>query len=1249
MHGTIALFVVITILRLAYSDYESTIFIFSSNSSQCSSPAVHIDNFTLQNSTEIEFCEAVVGLNRTLTVKNKAHIKLSGGTIFTCLNSAGFVFEHVENLTILGITIINCGVVYHGSAFLNQTSVFLLNCALVNIVNVSALNSVDVDLYMLNSREVTITESKFSRKRINSNVVPKSRVRVNFENVLPNYLFTKSNNIVFVNCTFGDESLVFKGVKDCSRTHSKEEEVGGGLVVVLGQNATNISVKIQNCTFQNFYTSHGLGGLYVLLTGDAHENTISVEDSEFVNNSCFKCGGGGMRIDFLNDKPFLGNNKISLFRSNFTGNCAKHGGGVFVNYQKPSICQLSNSIEFNSCNWTDNIARFGSAMDATAKSSAGKYYPKTTLKNCTFRRNRVQAVVIHNKVTVFGQGTVSAINFPLNFEGNTSFTDNVGSPLYLSSSNADFSTNSTNTFMRNTGLNGGAVTLLGTSAIRAKPGSIFVFRENRAYFKGGAIYHKTIDGHVYLTSTNCFIQFIEDQPAHEKPRYIFTNNEAGTAFNKNDSLGKSIYVTTLYPCEKICGYRGRHYRADNSTMACVGIFEYNNTIRRFEVATSEWFMSVTKNGSLLKVIPGKEIKLPVETTDELGQELDAVYKVTLWHNYSTNTEPWILPAYRYIHNNKIALRGKPSTDKLVLALTTVHNREVRLQIDVNIVPCPPGYILDEQSLVCRCSADLDPKYRYHGVTRCDSTAFQAKLQSGYWVGYSNGSYHSLIGSVCPRGFCVVFSNSTTIQKDIALPDSFDITALDTLLCGNHRTGKLCAKCRDNKSVYYNSNSYWCKENRLCEVGWLFFGITELLPVTSIFLAVTVFDIKLTSGSTFGLILYYQLLSTMLMNANNIIKMSHLTYQFSKFHRLLSQMFNLNFFVHETMSFCLWKGATALDVIAFKYFTVVYALLMVLLTILIIKTCNHTYFCLKLRKATRRKQVTNSVIHGISGFFILCYSECIRVSLLLLKPIKYEDPSNSLNNTRYVLYDGEMKYFEGAHLKYAIPALFFLTTIIFAPPMLLIAYPLCYKILALFGLQESKCSQMLCVIIPLEKMKPFFDSFQGSFKDKHRYTSGLYFVYRLIAVSLAVFTTYNISLFYTLLEILLLVMIFVLAYCQPHKKSKHNRQDLFVFVVLAAVNALTFYSFKKSVDVVDEQYTVYIATTVQTFLLYIPTMYVAMRAVLFLIRIARSCCIKTSSEVKYDDTELLEGERVEDCEESNSEHQYKKMLDEPQYT
>ena len=129
----------------------------------------------------------------------------------------------------------------------------------------------------------------------------------------------------------------------------------------------------------------------------------------------------------------------------------------------------------------------------------------------------------------------------------------------------------------------------------------------------------------------------------------------------------------------------------------------------------------------------------------------------------------------------------------------------------------------------------------------------------------------------------------------------------------------------------------------------------------------------------------------------------------------------------------------------------------------------------------------------------------------------------------------MPFFGGSHLKYAIPAVFALVLITILPPVLLLVYPLCYKVLALMKLEETRVTRVLCRVVPLERFKPFFDSFQGAFKDNHRYFAGLYFIYRLIPLALLVFTSSKIDFFFCF-EIQLILVLGLHALIRPYSPS-----------------------------------------------------------------------------------------------------------------
>lgn len=66
-------------------------------------------------------------------------------------------------------------------------------------------------------------------------------------------------------------------------------------------------------------------------------------------------------------------------------------------------------------------------------------------------------------------------------------------------------------------------------------------------------------------------------------------------------------------------------------------------------------------------------------------------------------------------------------------------------------------------------------------------------------------------------------------------------------------------CIQNYTVYFHSINFHCRNEQLCHIGWLFFIISELVPVTLIFITVLVLNISFTSGAVKVFITCSQLL------------------------------------------------------------------------------------------------------------------------------------------------------------------------------------------------------------------------------------------------------------------------------------------------------------------------------------------------------------------------------------------------------
>lgn len=370
------------------------------------------------------------------------------------------------------------------------------------------------------------------------------------------------------------------------------------------------------------------------------------------------------------------------------------------------------------------------------------------------------------------------------------------------------------------------------------------------------------------------------------------------------------------------------------------------------------------------------------------------------------------------------------------------------------------------------------------------------------------------------------------------------------MCVSNRQGRACGKCVQNFSVYYHSPRFECKTNDNCNLGWLWFILSELVPITIVYVFVMLFNISFTSGMVNGFIFYAQVIDTFYVNANGFnglnpaedwIRLAH------DAHLFIYNAFNLEFFGIESLSFCLWKGAGTLDILIMKYVATVYALFLVLITVLVFKRFQ---LCCKWASSDK-----SYIIHGLSAFLITCYVRCMRVSFRILLPTHLNGPRNEHSRYSIVFYSGHLDFFRDSHLFYAIPALVCTVFFVFLPPVALIVYPLYLKLLSMCGLAETKAVK--CFSIPFEKAKPFFDSFQSCYKNNFRFVAGLFFVYRmtiLIAYGLSV----GYEVFYISIGIQLLVMTSLHFVMQPHQNHWHNVLDLLIFSNLSAINGLSLY-------------------------------------------------------------------------------------------
>ena len=1167
----------------------------------------------------VTFCsECIIYIEADVSIHDTTDVTLqsleNGHTDLVCTQLAvGFKVVNVSNLHISNITFDGCGLTISTKEMDNmfvliKAGLLISHCENVTLYNITVKNSAGAGLVFNQTYGmIRITNSSFEANCKNESVLAVAGgLYIEFVHNNTDSKTIPAAVYSIDDCRFVNNWCSVPSFTDGLGSSTKYDGFGkgSGMRLVFNQKASNNNVTITNGEFSNNSALWG-GGIRVHYADVPKNNSILVKGSKFVKNKSMY-NGGGIDIGFAAYySEVITPNIVEFQKCTVQENEADvYGGGIRI-YSSRNNKTIPMNISFTECTLSNNKARYGPAVDMLPRSVDtynDGFLSSVSFHACNFTSNSVtnNSRSTNSSNTVFnhyegGKGVFFCANFFVYFSGRTIFEHNIGSAMYLSSCKIRFESGAYVYYAHNTGYDGGAIVLFGASVLYVKDNSNILFVKNTAVRRGGAIMYFSNNEHDFVALKSCFIQYLGN--------LTVDNRSIELQFIENKAMyGQAIFASTLRPCHRLCIHKQEsNWMVYNNTsidvsFSCIGNFTFSeDTDTKKQISTSG--EGLTSKSNLLSgpipAIPGRELTLDFSMTDELSHPTYDTFFVSVKNINGGNVS--IDPGYTYVSERKVVkLYGNPG-ELAELILTNAEFQPIVVAAHIQMKHCPPGFVLNEGSDAQKCVCSVDTQNKtYVGITRCSSQKRRAYLRSGYYAGYNNlngpGIEEDFITGQCPRGFCRYDLNSSYLMNEFWLPEDNSAKQLDLLVCGQERTGKLCSKCRSNHSVFFHSTNYTCKANdHTCKLSILLYFVSELLPVTILFLFVIFYDIQFTSGSLNSLLFYFQMIDALVLDVKGIVQPHIAVSSIMKANKVIYGIFNLDFFTLDKFSYCIWSKASTLDILAFKYVTIAYSLILIIITVVLMKFCNPSIIRKIFPCSREQFSVKTSIIHGLVAFLVICYTQSTEVSLSILTPghIHWIGSANDHKRSTVVYYEGDMSFMHTQHLKYAIPAIFFLITFTIIPPLLLVVYPLCYKLFALLKLEETSFSHFLCMVVPLEKLKPLFDSFQGSFKDKYRFFAGLFFVYRLSALMLYAVTD-SLTLFYTLLEIQLIVTLTLHAVVKPYKLHSHNMVDIILLGLLALINAMTMYNYQKAYrSRRNFQLEINSVTSCQVFLAFLP--------------------------------------------------------------
>ncbi len=1151
----------------------------------CSSTTVEIKgNITLNTSIHEDS-----GKRKNLTIKgdtkDKTHIVC--GWKFGLFNSSsigsGLALNKLQNVTLSDLTFINCGTLVlkkNGKVYtkmLYRSAIHMWACSDVTISNVHVKSSNGIGLEMFNMKGyITVVDSSFT-----NNTLPKNFTKYTMYKHTRNiygggglYIrmtkATLTTTFNILNCTFKDNTKFMK-----SQQRYTGPAGGGGMMVYFRGNNTRTIMNIINCTVTNNTANWG-GGLYIGILQEASFNYIYIKNTTLDHN-CARHSGGGMAMVFQDFEPTSPprNNSIVVENSMITNNKADYGGGSSISSRQYKY-DLNNSITFTNCTWQGNKAYVSGAAFDVAQTAFNEDYGGITLHpefmDCKFKNNSKHEIANQHKHNArrysFNFGIFVITTFEVTFGGETVFSNNSETALQVNFGSIHFKAKSNATFINNHSKSkGGALALLGISNFGFDNDSIFLFENNKADI-GGAIYVYSRNQHDYLLSRSCFFKYYKygERTCKRNTTFTFRNNKA------TSKIGNAIYTSTLKPCNQSCSYKDSsncsRRESEHIFNCCIANFtfipENGNHINTLGY-------HIRQGKEQYSAYPGETIKLKHKILDETNNDVTAITTIKLYRKGNDNQ--WNDSQAEYLSNGEITVYGEENSNTAI-RLDTDGLRILYAIYNVTISKCPPGYTIANKR-ECKCLSD-----KFEGIQcNSDKDDHSSFVSAGTWVGYNKT--WALLTSICPNGYC----DYTKVQHEYNAVYKLPIPLKTDSLCTKGREGILCGKCLDGYSVRYHSEDYRCKkDSEQCTFGILMYIMTELLPVTVIFLLIIICNISFTSGALNSFILFAQIANFHSFNHDNYTSSSKALTYIMRGQSFIYGFFNLQL---DIVQHCLWKGATTLDVLAMKYAAIVYSLALVMGLVFIFNCCS----CTKIHKlcAWQRRSFHSSVIHGISAFLVMCYTQCARTTILILQTgsLRMEGPKQYKGKVVYM--SGGLNYFGEEHLIYAIPAIFFLVFFVALPPVILVINSFTTQVIIIINRRGVPMSTRLINTLLMIRLKPLLDSFQGCFRDKCRSFAGIYFIYRALL-------SYDFRLssnFFSSSEILFVGIICLHAVTQPYKTKWHNIVDILLFTDLTMIKIMSVrlrYYDSKWIDKY-QNWSLNVFKWMQAFLLYLPILYV----------------------------------------------------------
>ncbi len=1092
--------------------------------------------------------------NETLIVHNKTGVSLvgdgeEGNAIVTCNFETTFIFNDTVNISISGITFVNCGgIVPHNYSkyYYNhiKIAVFLFhNCESVKITHVTVEKYNGTAFVFSNVHRKLLIEHVNITRNGNVSWPNGGGIQLDFfgdyhdpTNATVTLSFILLLNSI-QNCD--DYKAGNYDDKDCHehKHYMSPSWNAQGLTINFRQINSHVTVHLVDSLIAN-NTGCNCSGVFVAFEHAMNHSHFEIERCNLTNNSISmtsKTAGSSLLV-------FLVKRNSNTYESQITTIDDSDDGNKSIT---PIILRDSQITHHS----------FRTPIHILNMRNVGKYKTLISLINVVFQDNSVKDQAICMSVVSLYDSQTDNANIQVdmtntiaskNSQINSLHTNNlnnqaiippVSAALFLfinldtvninnSFENALFSFNNASVFlgiatdfyltgkllfMSNTALVGACFQLHSFSHIFLAEGANISFTNNHALSVGGAIASYS-EGNEF---SMCFLQVTESyNMSTSNISVYFMNNSAQFA-------GDDIYGDQIYNC------------FISSQCSKIPKDLYNKTIKTYnikKIVSKPFFVRYSrKKSDSLKFYPGGVISLCLKVVDKNDNSVPAY----IFSSFSNdNTMNLRLNSSTLIYNNvkstdcgqTFYIRVNASSiiiKQIDLFLSTPYGTEYET-VKLKMKQCPSGFYLHKEQQKCVCHKCLN-KIAV-GTSACDIDGIESERIKTWVHCYdtslndSNDGTTCKYSEICQKGYC----SDTMLIKDINKPKK---------LCAGRRTNVVCGSCMGGYSVQMGSRKCAkCKNIYILLVpGFVLFGI---LLVFAIYLL----NLTIDHGTIGGVIFYANVIHLVIVlppvKGTLAKTLTEVLYWF---------VTSINFELGSPV--CFYHGMTDLHKQFIQFLFPLYMCLIVLSIVVISRRS------IRLSNLTSHLsvQVLVTILHLTFARFLLSIIESF--AFMQLHETNFNSSGQETNPSKisYVwLLSGDVHYGQHGHLALLIIAGILLLTVLLPYLALSIVAPFLYS---------NRW---------INRFKPAFDTMYAPYKDKYRHWFGYrLFTVWLVSITYAVTIGLNDHMTNHVRTTILLAYTFSLMLQQPFKSIIINYLEIWLSANVTLCGILEMHEYKDS--------------------------------------------------------------------------------------